>query len=373
MILIHVEQMNDLFSFELIQSRHRMFFFLFSLVFSLKNVKDNKPKVMELNYRAFRKNVLNRTEDQTWVVLFFDDSNQKQRDVRNDFVKTASLSLDILNFATVDAKKNVQLAEDCDVFERNLPQILIYSFKGKTEYVGNKRPDKMSMSLLKFLPKVTKIADYTWKEEIEQKNTQIKSAILFANRETVPDFWNAIAGYFAKDNIKIGYSNNKTLFDIFNVYDVPAVLFLNKSGQFSYHGKTSFKALKTAIQSFISSKFQPQESNRQSEKEPFFFSDEFEKECFSHRSFCVVYASDMLDQEFERIHDESNGKPFKWFYSSDGWPSKYPFIKEKSTWIFDPRKEKVMKIENLKHLETVINNIEGEHQWFSLSEVTQDL
>ena len=345
-----------------------MFFsFFFSFIFCL-----NRNKVLELNYRGYRKNILNRTEDKTWIVLFYDEENKNQREVHQQFIKTASLSLDILNFASVDAKKNVQLAEDCNIFPQNLPKIMVYYYKGKTEYVGNKRPDKMATNLLKFLPPVTKNATFSWKKDLIDEKTKRKSAILFAYNESVPDFWNALAGHFQKDDINIGYSNNQTLFDMFEIIEVPAIIFLNQSGQYNYHGRTTFKILKEAIKSFIFGRFKVnQENPKQIEKEPYYFSDEFEKVCFSHRSYCVVHASDMLDEEFEKIHDENNGKPFKWFYSGDGWP--FSFIKENTIWIFNPRNKKVMKVNSMKELKSRIESIDGDYTWYDLADVSDKL
>ena len=339
-------------------------FVLFAFVLSL-----GKNKVTELNYRAFRKNILNRTEEKTWIVLFYDENNKKQREVHNQFVKTASLALDILNFASVDAKKNVQLAEDCDIFEQNLPKIMVYYYKGKTEYVGNKRPDKMATNLLKFLPRVAKNANFSWKQDLIDGKTKRKCAILFANNESVPDFWNAVAGSFMKDDISIGYSNNQTLFDMFDIIEVPAIIFLNESGQYDYHGRTSFKSLKDAIQSFLYGKFQiNNDSPKQNEKEPYYFSDEFEKVCFSHRSYCVVHNSDNLDEQFEKIHDESSGKPFKWFYGSENWP--FSFIKDNTIWIFNPRNKKVIHVKSMDDLRTKIENIDMDYIWYDISNVS---
>ena len=334
---------------------------LFLFLFSVISVAPKTNKVESLNYKLFRKNIMNKTKDQTWVVLFYDETNSKQRDVHAQFAKTAALSLELLNFGSVDVKKNVQLAEDCSIYENSLPKIMVYYYKGKTEYVGNKRPDKMSTNLLKFLPKMTKEANYTWKENLLAKKTCVDAAILFANNETVPDFWNAIAGYFAHKQVNIGYTNNKTLFDMFDIGDVPAVIFINQSGQYDYHGKTNFKVLKDAISAFTYGRFQPSESQKTAEIEPFYFSDEFEKECLSHRSYCVIHSSDALNEEYDKIHSDNIGKPYKFFYGSDEWP--YNFIEKNSIWIFNPRNNKILRVSDFNELRTILDKIDGEYQW----------
>ena len=349
-----------------------MLFFFLSLIFAARETRNKEPNrhgVTDLNYKLYRQLILNRKDNQTWVVLFYDESNPTQRESKHEFIKTSSLSLDILNFATVDTKKNLQLAEDCGVFARNLPQVFVFSYKGKTEYVGNKRPDKMATGLLKFLPNLTQTANFQWKEDLLSNSTNKKAAILFAKNDTAPDFWNALAGYFQHDNIRIGYTNDKTLFDKFEIGEIPAVIFLNQSGQYAYQGKKSFKVLKEAIKSFIHNRFVLSETKKDLEVEPFYFSDEFETECFKHRSFCIVYASDIPNEDFEKMHDEYAGQSFKWFYSSDGWP--FSFIKEDSIWIFDPRHNKTMSVQSMRALNVALRNINKQEVWRDISELLQ--
>ena len=325
-----------------------------------------KNKILQLNYKLFRKNVQNRTQDKTWVVLFYDDSDDKQRGVLSDFTRAASLSIDVLNFASVDTKKNVQLTEDCLNSRQNLPKIMIYSYKGAKEYVGNKRPDKMSVNLLKFIPKLTKTADENWKTRIVDQQTIKKAAILFAKNEEAPDFWNALAGVFSKSLLDVGYTNNETLFDAFDVDEIPAIVFINKTGQYNYHGKASFTPLKDAMQSFVAGTYSTKEV--ESELEQFYFSDELEKECLGHRTICILHASDLLDPTFERLHKEPIGKSVKWFYGADGWP--FSFIKKNSIWLINPKTKKATKVPSMSKVEYLINNLNSQDiSWTPISDI----
>ncbi|EAY12453.1 hypothetical protein TVAG_128670 [Trichomonas vaginalis G3] len=306
-------------------------------------------KIEQLNYRMFKKMVLNRTSDQTWVVFFYDESNKQSNIDYQEFIKVAHSSLDAIHFGSVDVKKNVQLCEDLGVYPESIPKIMIYHHNGQTEYIGSKKSEKMSMKLLNYIPILTKSVSMNWKTP---RGTN-KYAILFGENETVPSFWNALAGMFIKSSIKIGYTCNETIFDHFDVMTVPSIVFVNSTDIYQYHGKANLKSLKQAISDFNARQYSPVKV--ETPENEFYFSDEFEKYCLGQRAYCVVHATEFLDQRLEKIRAKTESSRFNWFYGFDDWP--YEFIKPKSLWLFNPRSKSALKLSSLDELEQILTKI----------------
>lgn len=334
--------------------------------FAFANSVAQSSKIEQLNYRMFRKMVLNRTKDQTWVVFWYDESNKQSNADYQEFVKVSYSSLDSIHFGAVDIKKNVQLCEDLGIYADSVPKIMIYHSRGQTEYIGNKKADKMSVKLLNYIPNETLNVTTSWKNPRGMN----KYAILFGGNETIPPFWNALCGMFKKSSIKIGYTCNETLMDYFDVTSVPSIIFVNATDIYQYHGKTNLKALKQAISDFNARLYSPPKVEAPSSR--FYFSDEFEKYCLNQRAFCVVHATEFLDQKLEKINANFTNAKLNWFYGFDDWP--YEFIKPKSMWIFNPRNKTAIKFDSLEKLENGITKVVTKEQldWKPIDEYSLD-
>ena len=324
---------------------------------------DQNTKLTNLNYKTFRKLIENRTSSITWAVLFHDETNSKSQKIYTNFMKASTLSGGIIKFGIVDVKKQVQLTEDCNI--RNVPKILIYHKDGITEYIGKIKPQKMVFTLYNYVPDLAKNVDETWIQSIHL----VPAAIYFSNNSTIPSFWSAIAGQFSKSNINIGFSNNNTIFDLFDIGDVPVIMFFNDTSSIIYDGAMNFSQIKEKISLFLSKKLINNNNNKETH---FLFSDEFNKECLESRSYCIVHAIDDINKNYEKIYKNNINLPIKWFYSEEDWPLE--FIKPNSLWIINPRNNKALKINKINELEQIIIDLSNsKYKWKTFEELNKEL
>ena len=315
-----------------------------------------KP-LTESYFNKFVENRKNKKE--IWVVMLHTEGNKMSEELYPKFIKASNLADGIFKFGVVNTKRTPLIARKFNV--KSVPSFFVFHEEGKTEYLGDCEPEDLIDFCSEYLFDYSKPFDETW--YLNQSSIRT-SAALFTRAQHTPNLWLGISNlYHSNRRIRIGLTRNETLFKAFNVTDPPKIVFFNKTMNYTYKGKTSFRAISRELNNFIEGQLKLPGAI----PEEVLDASEFTKHCVGGLHTCILYTSGKDMMGWNRLHEKYQGIPMIWFSGHKDLPWK--FLKEGSFWIYNPQGDFIIKIDNMSDVGPVLERIlKGQEIWGHLDD-----
>lgn len=297
-----------------------------------------------------------RDPDSVWFVMFSGENCPACKVTEPIFRRAAIESDGMINFGLVKVEQETGLQLRMGI--TMLPTWMIIHKEGRTDYTGKRAERSMVNAAAKYIPDKSLTVEPVWAEDGQA------SVILFTDKEKTPPIWSAISCAF-KGRIRVGISRDQSIMDTFKVEHTPAILFVNKTHQITYHGKNSFMHLRQTIEEFLEGDYEePFEFNVD-----YFLPDEYEDECGSLVGYCVIQTGRELDPRMRLAKDKFKSDRFKFFYGSDDLP--FDWMKENETYIIAPHKKQAIKVgAGPNDLNIALSGVfDGSAKWVSFEEM----
>lgn len=312
-----------------------------------------ESKVIQLTDKTFEAEVLKHKPNEVWFVMFMtDDDNQTVKATK--LFNNASIKADgLVKFGILNirrAPKPVQMYE-----LRNFPSFRIFYEDKNVAYTGPLKVSYLIKNGIKYIPDLSENVTANWKDNFYSH----PAVIYFTNKDKKRPLWNGIAAHFYKKQVKIGTCRNESLFKLFGVEKTPAVVFFNGTNRQEYKDDIKFDKLTAAISKFFTKQFEPRVLEVDSNE--VLLPEQFVDYCIGGKQICVLSVSSSLPHEVSILRKENKRHKMLFFAGLQKLPFK--FISN-GHWIYHPRKDSFIHVENSSELLSAIDRIfDGSAKW----------
>lgn len=318
-----------------------------------------EQNITNFNERTFEKYVVQRPRHEVWFVLYQARKlDQEGLNLYAKFKNASDVSFGMIKFGVVDCDRYPTIKKDMNIGA--LPHIHIYHAEGDEEYDGKQKVRDFMKKCISFLnPNATSIVEEGWEKEALQK----PSVILFTNATKQSAVWKGIANYYTKKPIRIGYCNNWTIAQTYNVSTLPTVMFMNGTNIDVFNGTFNFREVRYAIdQWFVKRVETPTQATTTETENTIFTPDEFANKCYGGKNLCILSVSKSPPDSFIKMQKEMAKHRTKLFCGVQGLPE--TFMNKGGVWIYNPRRDGFIHVADPANLfETMDRVIDGSAKW----------
>lgn len=314
-------------------------------------------RVIPITKSSFKRFIEKRPKDEIWIVMFHTDSNFQSKKLYPKFLNASTLASGMFRFGVVDTKQQPLLTRDFML--RSQPSFIVFHQKGQTEYDGDGDPD----DLIEFASQYLNDNTIEINESFTLPSAETKSkpvAILFTKKKTIPNLWKGISHVFKKKrNVIIGICQDEKLFLKFGIKDLPSIVFINSTYNYTYTKKLQFAKLERTLEKFLSKNLKIEKDDIPDVILP---SDDFSFECIGRLKICIIDTKKGEDPSFEEMHRVYSTMQFKWFKGISGIP--FDFIKENEIWIYNPKVDGFIKVNSIVSMGGILEKVyESSVEW----------
>jgi thioredoxin-like negative regulator of GroEL len=308
--------------------------------------------IVDLTTENWEMHIEQRDPDTVWFITFLTDALPPCRELHGILQKAATEADGMVRFGVIQADREERLALRFQV--RILPTMFILHKGGRVDYTEKRSERAIVSAAAKYIPDKSAIASPDWGTDGQE------SVILFTDRKKTPPIWAAISALY-QGKIRVGLSTDRSLMSQFNVTKTPTILFVNKTVQIVYTGKTAFTSLSQAIDDFIKHEYEePFQFNAD-----FFLPEEYKDESQNFTGYCVIHTVSDLDPALKLLQTKLKSAKLKFFYGEEDLP--FDFMKPDQIYIIAPHKQSGMRLNSVSELEPVLQRIfEGRGEWTAL-------
>lgn len=309
-----------------------------------------------LTSTEFRDEVLKRDDTSIYFILFVGFNQKQCIKTLRQFQKASKQVGKLAQFAIVNISEEPIIQRRQDI--QYVPLLRIYYPGGSETYNGKYTVSGFCEFVTSKLPNYVRMFDRKWQEE------NLPSVVLFTDQIKVPTIWAALSLDYKDKFLRFGICNEFRIHREFSISRLPTIIFYNSSNQIKYRGEMKEQDLRNAIDNFLNGTLHFDSSI---DDEGFYKHSEFNDQCRG-RDFCVLHTGQEINSEYRRIQQISKRHQLKFFYGNKDFP--FPQLKENSYYIWNPRRNAVIQVNNIDDLSATIDRvIDGDVKWIKINEL----
>ncbi|KAH0791393.1 Thioredoxin family protein [Histomonas meleagridis] len=297
--------------------------------------------VIQLTANNFPKEVEKRDNKTVYFVMFHGTHCPACQMSYPEFDAAATEAAGMIKFGEVNTNQQYSLGSQFRITA--IPTFIIFHPKGQMTYMRDRSARSMLNTASRLIPNLAETVDEEW---IPQNDT--REVILFTDKPKAPPLWAGISCAFSDNNqsIRIGFSNNRTIHQKFNITSTPAILMINGDKQILYEGRNKYDLIKKTVKDFFNGIMPSPKPTPKPTPVPVLIHnltniDEFNSHCKGKRIFCVIEGSDVPSEEFKSASKKYRHDPFMFYECGENCP--LDFIND-NIWILHHKRDAAIKV-----------------------------
>ena len=302
---------------------------------------------------SFEKIIEKRSRNEIWIVMFR-GTNEDAKPYIDFFMKSSKYGNEAIKYGIVDIGRYMNIVEKIGI---NLfPHLQIYHSTGSFEYEGNTLPKDLYKTAVKYLIDLVLPANESWKEDFDSK----PSAIYFSKNLNYSINWKILASIYSPKSIRFGFSNDPTFAGSFEILKLPSILLIYKEKILILDSKLNLNNLIFEINNFFLNYL-----NQKNLKKNNYNISKFQDLCIGGKYNCIIINSNNFKELIYSTQKLTNRYNFLWFIdNNNNFPFEFMNNNKDKGWIYNPRKDSFVIINNLNNINNIIDNvISGQAKW----------
>ncbi|KAH0785204.1 Thioredoxin family protein [Histomonas meleagridis] len=327
---------------------------MFSALFCICSSYKFGKNVIQLTSNNFHSEVEKRDNKTVYFVMFHGTYCPACQASYPQFDAAANDAAGMIKFGEVNTNQQYSIANQFHI--TSIPTFIIFHPKGQMNYMRDRSARSMLNTATRLIPNLAEKVDDEW---LPQEDT--REVILFSDKAKAPPLWSGISCAFSgnKQKIRIGFSNNRTIHEKFNITLTPTILMIDGDNQVVYEGRNKFDQIKKTIRDFFNGIMPTPKPTPVPTPAPLLVHnltsiEVFNSNCKGKRIFCVLEGSDLASEEFTNASKKYRHDPFRFYICGKNCPIE--FAKE-NTWILHHKRDAAIKITEKGTLESFLDHV----------------